>query len=285
MKLSRLFLVISTFCIVSSSLIRPEIRTVAAEQLPETNRPAIQAEIVEFDAFDNSRQLYMEYVPETFDSTRPATLIITLHGHGSDCGQIFNGVYGEFNAVIDAATKHNGIVVSPQYRETTSWMGPAAERDVLQIIQEQRQKRRIDKTIIAGASMGGSSTLTFTALHPELIDGAVAMNGTANHLEYENFQDAISESFGGSKSDVPMEYKNRSAELFPESFLNVSTAITLGGQDLLVPPDSARRLAQMIRKIGGDVLLLDREETGHTTSYADAAQAMEYVFNALYKAE
>ena len=36
-----------------------------------------------------------------------------------------------------------------------------------------------------------ASSLTFAALHPDLIDGVASLNGTANHLEYEQFQDAI----------------------------------------------------------------------------------------------
>ena len=58
--------------------------------------------------------------------------------------------------------------------------------------------------------------MTFAAIHPERVDGVASMNGTANHLEYENFQDAIAESFGGTKAKIPREYKKRSAEYWPE---------------------------------------------------------------------
>ena len=250
-------------------------------RLPETNRPPVKALLCKFTAFDNTEQLYFEYLPSCFDESKISTLIIALHGHGSDLGQVFNGVYAEFNAIIDVAEGHNAIVISPQYRGTTSWMGPAAEKDVKQIIVEQKDKRRIDRVLITGASMGGSSSLTFASLHPELVDAVVAMNGTANHLEYERFQDAISDSFGGSKIEIPMEYKKRSAEYFPEKFLGKTLAITLGSLDTVVEPDSARRLALVLKKIGGDVLLIERENEGHRTNYSDAKEALEYVFNKL----
>ena len=253
----------------------------ANERLPETNRPSVEATLCKFIAFDKTEQFYLEYVPLGFDKQQTTTLILALHGHGSDLGQIFNGVYAEFNAILDVASASNAIVVSPQYRGTTSWMGPAAERDLVQIIMEQRDKRRIDHIVITGASMGGSSSLTFTALHPELIDAVVAMNGTANHLEYNHFQDAIAESFGGAKTEIPLEYKNRSAEYFPEKFVGKITAITLGSLDNIVEPDSARRLASVIKKIGGDVLLIERKDEGHRTRYVDAKDALEYVFNTL----
>ena len=255
----------------------------AVENLPppETNRPLIQASLCNFTAFDDTEQSYLEHIPNGFDETKKTTLIVALHGHGSDLGQIFNGVHAEYNAVLDVAANHNAIVVSPQYRGTTSWMGPAAEKDVVQIIAEQKSKRRIDRVLITGASMGGSSSLTFAALHPELVDAIVAMNGTANHLEYEHFQDAISESYGGSKDRIPQEYKKRSAEYFPENFLGKSVAITLGTLDTVVEPDSARRLALILKKIGVDVLLIEQENEGHRTVYIDAKNALEYVFNKL----
>lgn len=261
-------------------IIFPSISS-AAERLPETNRPSVNATLCKFIAFDKTEQCYFEHVPQGFDKQKTTTLILALHGHGSDLGQIFNGVYAEFNAILDVASTSNAIVVSPQYRGTTSWMGPAAEKDVIQIIIEQKERRQIDRIIITGASMGGSSSLTFTALHPELVDAVVAMNGTANHLEYEHFQDAIAESFGGTKSEIPLEYKNRSAEYFPENFLGKPTAITLGSLDNIVEPDSARRLASIIEKIGGDVLLIERKGEGHRTGYADAKAALEYVFKKL----
>ncbi|MBR5757657.1 MAG: prolyl oligopeptidase family serine peptidase [Thermoguttaceae bacterium] len=241
----------------------------------------IEATFIEFASDDGTKEFYYEYVPETFDPAKTSTLIVALHGHGSECGQVFNGVYNEFRATNDIAATHNAVVVSPNYGSITSWMGPEGERDLLLILEHQKSKRRYDRVVLSGGSMGASSTLTFVALHPELIDGAVSMNGTANHLEYENFQEAISESFGGSKSEIPLEYKKRSAEYYPENFLNVPIAITLGSLDTVVPPDSARRLAETIRKIGGTVLLIERGDIGHSTPYDESLQAFEFVFKEL----
>ena len=89
--------------------------------------------------------------------------------------------------------------------------------------------------------MGASSALTLAGLHPERVDGVVALNGTANHVEYQRFQDAIAQSFGGTKAEVPEEYRRRSAELNAER-LTMPMAATVGGRDKSVPPDSVRRL-------------------------------------------
>ena len=102
------------------------------------------------------------------------------------------------------------------------------------------------------------------------------MNPTANHLEYEGFQEAISESFGGAKAGIPAEYKSRSAEYWPER-LTMPIGITTGGRDEIVPPGSSIRLAGVLKKLGRPVLLVHRESGGHVTTYEDATEALEFV--------
>ncbi|NLF57896.1 MAG: prolyl oligopeptidase family serine peptidase, partial [Candidatus Hydrogenedens sp.] len=119
---------------------------------------------------------------------------------------------------------------------------------------------------------------TFAARHPELIAGVAAMNGTGNHLEYDNFQDAIAESFGGTKCALPEEYKNRSAEFFPERF-TMPVGLTTGGRDTVVPAASVLRLAGILKVLGRDVLLVHREEGGHETNYEDAMAVLDFVLD------
>jgi len=142
---------------------------------------------------------------------------------------------------------------------------------VVQIIRDIRRQYRVGRIIICGGSMGGSACLTFAALHPELIDGVMSMNGTANFLEYANFQDAIAASFGGTKETIPLEYKRRSAEYWPDQ-LTMPIAITASGTDTAVPPDSVLRLAAVLRALGRPVLLIHRPEAGHETNYEDAVR-------------
>jgi pimeloyl-ACP methyl ester carboxylesterase len=176
----------------------------------------------------------------------------------------------------DVALEHSMIYVSPDYRAATSWMGPKAEADVVQIINGPKRAYRVGRVFVCGGSMGGSSALTFTALHPDLVDCVVCLNGTANHIEYDQFQDAIRESFGGTKQEKLDEYKKRSAEYWPER-LTMPVAITAGGKDTTVPPASTVRLARVLEKLGRPVLLILREDGGHATNYEDTKAAFEYV--------
>jgi pimeloyl-ACP methyl ester carboxylesterase len=155
-------------------------------------------------------------------------------------------------------------------------MGPAAEADVVQILRTLKTEYAPPRIFLCGGSMGAASALTFAVLHPDLIDGVAAMNGVANHVEYENFQDAISASFGGNKHDRPAEYKKRSAEFSPER-LTMPVGLTVGGKDTSTPPGSVLRLAKALKSLGRCVLLIERPDGEHATNYDDARAILEYV--------
>ncbi|HUQ70163.1 MAG TPA: alpha/beta fold hydrolase [Planctomycetaceae bacterium] len=227
---------------------------------------------------DGSTQRYVVLTPPGFQTSVAHDVLIALHGHGSDRWQFVTSDRDECRAVRDVAAARQMRLVAPDYRAKTSWMGPQAEADVVQIITELRQRPAVRRVFLCGASMGGSASLTFAALHPELIDGVASMNGTANHLEYENFQDAIQQSFGGSKSEKPAEYKLRSAEYWPEK-LTMPIGITAGGQDTVVPPASVVRLAGVLTTLQRDVHVIYRADGGHQTNYADARRVLEFVLD------
>ncbi len=225
---------------------------------------------------DGSEQRYVELLPPGFNAAKSHDVVIAFHGHGSDRWQFIKDPRGECKGVRDVAAKHGLIVVSPDYRAKTSWMGPKAEVDVVQIIAELKMRRKIGRVFVAGGSMGGTAALIFTALHPELVAGVCSLNGTANLIEYEKFQDAISVSFGGSKTEVPDEYKKRSAELWPECF-TMPVAVTTGGKDEIVAPQSMLRLVKKLKQANRRVLSVHREAMGHSTSYEDTRTAMEFM--------
>jgi dipeptidyl aminopeptidase/acylaminoacyl peptidase len=130
---------------------------------------------------------------------------------------------------------------------------------------------------VSGGSMGGTGALTFAALHPDLVDGVCSLNGTANLVAYERFLEAIAASFGGTKEEVPEEYRKRSAELHAEA-LSMPVALTTGGRDDIVPPESVLRLHDTLEARGRPVLLLHRPERGHDTDLADTTAALDFLF-------
>jgi len=225
---------------------------------------------------DETEQRYVVRLPINFDASKTHNVLIALHGHGSDRWQFAKDGRDECRAARDVAAKHRMIFVSPDYRAKTSWMGPAATADLVQIVDDLHGKYRIEKMILCGGSMGGTSALAFAAMHPELVDGIVSLNGTANMVEYAGFAEAISVAYGGTKAEKPDVYRVRSAELFPERFI-MPVAFTTGGRDTLVPPDCVLRLAAALKERNSPVHLNHRPAGGHETSYDDSMAAFQYV--------
>lgn len=226
--------------------------------------------------FDGSEQRYVLWIPEGLSGPEGRDVIVALHGHGSDRWQFIQNPRDECRGLRETARAHGMIIVSPDYRAATSWMGPAAEADTLQIIEECRDRYKPGRVLLVGGSMGATSALTFAALHPEAIDGVVALNGVANHVEYTGFQDAISASFGGDKTTKPDEYRKRSAEFQPER-LTMPIAFTVGGADTVTPPGSVLRLAEKLTALGRDILVIQQPQGGHETNFADTCAAIEFV--------
>ena len=196
---------------------------------------------VEFKAeVDGTAQKYVEIIPKGWTKEKPCDVLIVLHGHGSDRWQYVRAERGECKAARDFAAKHGLILVSPDYRATTSWMGPKAEADVVQLIGDLRKKYQVGNVFLAGGSMGGTAALIFAALHRA-------------------------------------EYVKRRPELVPEKF-KMPVACTVGGKDKIVPPDSVRRLVKAMQQLKKkDVLLIDREEGGHATNHEDTTKALEFI--------
>ncbi len=237
-----------------------------------------QIEDVAFRAdCDGATQKFVIVTPKRKAEAGPATtLLIALHGHGSDRWQFVRQQRGECRGVREAASERGMILVSPDYRAKTSWMGPKAEADVVQIIRLMKKRQKIDRVIICGGSMGGTGALTFAALHPKLIDGVVSLNGTADLVNYTRFSDAIARSFGGSRQEKPEQYRRRSAIFFPQKF-TMPIAATTGGQDTIVPPDSVLDLLEKVRKHNPNVLSIHRPKGGHSTNFEDTKKALLFV--------
>lgn len=263
-------------CVVSTMVCASWLGMVAicaAEEPPSLEGPVDCTFIADYDG---SEQKYVQMLPRGVAIDQPISVMIALHGHGSDRWQFVLQTRDECRAARDVAAENGMVFISPDYRAKTSWMGPAAEADMLQMIGLLKRQFQLKRLIICGGSMGGTGALTFTARHPQLVDGVVSLNGTANLQSFEGFQEAIAESFGGSKLEVPEQYRQRSAELFPERF-SMPMAATTGGRDDVVPPESVLSLLKSVARDNPNILSIHRPAGGHSTNYDDSKQALEFV--------
>lgn len=243
---------------------------------PETIPPPPGTEDVVFTSkYDGSEQRYLLVPPNGILPAGPVDVLFTFHGHGADRWQFVVENKWERRATRDFANAHGMLLVAPDYRAPASWMGPAAEADVLQIVDDLKSRFQVRRVFFSGASMGGTATLTLGALHPGLAAGLVAMNPLADHVSYVNFQDAIEASFGGSKTEKFEEYRKRSALYYPERF-TVPVSITVSGLDEAVPPESATLLAMAIHELRPDLVFFESCPWRiHMTDYEGALRAFE----------
>lgn len=226
---------------------------------------------------DKTTQHYVLLPPAGYRPGEVHDLLIGLHGATFDRWQVVKDPRDECRAMRDAAARHNMVLVSPDYRAPVSWMSPSAEADVLQIVETLRGQYRVGRVFVTGGSMGGTGCLVLAAMHPGLVAGVASMNGMANMFEYAGqFAEALAKAYGGTRAQVPMVYKERSAEYWPER-LTMPVAFTAGGKDEAVPPASVLRLASVLKSLDRPVLMIYREAGGHATDYADATAILEFV--------
>lgn len=128
--------------------------------------------------FDGTEQRYIRLQPANFDPERLHDVLLAFHGHGSDRWQYVREERGECAGARDVAARHGMLFITPDYRGN-SWMGPAAEADIVQLIAELRAQYRVDRVILVGGSMGGTSVLTFAARQPALIKALFSVDVVA----------------------------------------------------------------------------------------------------------
>ncbi len=128
---------------------------------------------------DGSEQRYVIVMPDGAQPTGPVSVLIALHGHGSDRWQFVRHERDECRAARDAAAKRRMLFVAPGLSRDDvldgagGGGGPGSDHRGSETPVpdgEARDQRRVD-----GGDVGPD-----IRRHPELIDGVVSMNGTAN---------------------------------------------------------------------------------------------------------
>lgn len=198
--------------------------------------------------WDGTRQTYLEKDFRT--RSRDALVFVMLHGAASHQDQAMTaGIYGDaFTQLGKELERRNALYICPEYRGG-SWMGPAAEADLLEILLRIRTPEFCGKLILAGGSMGGTSALIFASRHPHLLDGVLALcPATDVTAMFKKFPEQFRESYGGSPEEVPEVYAERISRNFCEILSQMPIFLVHGAKDALIEVEHSRVLAGKLRE-------------------------------------
>ncbi len=119
--------------------------------------------------------------PPNLDKTKPAPLIVALHGYGSDANDMAT-------TWREAAAKIGAVLIAPQALQPAgrgfSWgVVEQGEFLVLRAIEKAKTEHSIDpkRIILTGFSQGGGMCYTLAVRHPEMFVGVIPVAGYYEH--------------------------------------------------------------------------------------------------------
>lgn len=164
--------------------------------------------------------------------------------------EIYHNAFGRLGLLLEDL---GAVYVCPEYRGN-SWMGPAAEQDVAQILQIVNTRYHPARTLFIGASMGGTSALIYAMRHPEEVHGVLALCPASDPAEVFNrddrFRADMIRSYGGSPLEKPEEYLQRTSRNAADRLVGLPIVLVHGTADGSIPVDHSIRLAEALRASG-----------------------------------
>ena len=139
----------------------------------------------------------------------------------------------------------------------TSYMSPSATQDLTDLLDDCRREYKLGKVVLLGGSGGASSAMAYACVHPERVDGVIAMGmcDIFARLDFarksklpvlQNLAKTVFAAYGGTLEEKPELYRERSALLHPDK-LNMPIVLTLGEKDALIPVAETRKIAIAFR--------------------------------------
>jgi len=153
-------------------------------------------------------------------------------------------------------------------------MGPLGEAGLADLIGLLKARWPNRPVYLCGGSMGGSSTLVFAAVRPELLAGAIALCPAADIAAYYRFASehkdgvlaniaaAIRIHYTSDGHQLEAELRRRSALLNADR-LTMRVFIGHGAKDVLIPVDASRALAARLQQLGRPVSYVELPEGDH----------------------
>lgn len=218
--------------------------------------------------WDGSSQTFLE---RDFRTDGKGDLaFIFLHGAASHQDQGMTlGIYeNAFGRLAKELERRQALYICPEYRGG-SWMGPAAEADVREILRGLQASGFEGKVILAGGSMGGTSALIFAARHPKLLNGVLAMcPATDVALMFDKFPEQFRVSYGGTPKEVPDVYAERRSRDFVSTLACLPIFLIHGAKDTIIEVEHSRILAAKLQEQEACFRYIEMPEGDHDAPVA-----------------
>jgi pimeloyl-ACP methyl ester carboxylesterase len=231
---------------------------------------------------DQSQQTYLvQSWNHGNDKNVGPLLVIYLHGAGGNQSQgVTVGTYDNlFGKMGEWLSKQNAVYICPEYRGN-SWMGPDAEKDVVEILRLAKEKYRPIRVLLTGASMGGTSALIFASRHPGLIDGVIAWcPATEPALMFPKFGDHFRTSYGGSPEQMADVYRERTSRDHAKELAKLPSVIIHGKADAVIPVEHSRVLVERLKDLKANVNYIEVEGGHDAPLREDPAKALEWLLD------
>ena len=241
---------------------------------------------------DGTRWPYLVQAPvDAGRAVEPRAILIYLHGHYSDETQgMTEGAYNDtFGKLRRECLRRQWAYVSAYYGGN-SWMGPLGEAGLVDLINILKARWPNHPVYLCGGSMGGSSTLVFATVRPELLAGAIALCPAADIEGYyrlaaehkdgvlANIAAAIRIHYTTDGHQLEAELHRRSA-LVNADRLTMRLFISHGAKDGLIPVAAVRALAAKLHDLGRPVSYVELPEGDHDAPAVqmDWAAALDFV--------
>jgi len=207
--------------------------------------------------FDGQEDTFAVLPPRAPKPADGYDMVVYLHGMGSTFLEPFVSPESQPVAKGICDSRPDIIFASLNYRRAWSWGNDAAISDISQNIRELIQRYPVNRIVMVGTSMGGCTSLTYTALAPEdvknKIVGAVSSEGAGDlarlfkETKNASIPNALINAFGGRPEAVPERYAK-------QSFLsnidgvkeNMRFAVISATRDTIVPPSFQKELVNVL---------------------------------------
>jgi len=210
----------------------------------DTASATIQREVLTLA--DGSGLRYAIAVPEGYDGSQPAPLVLALHfGWAQALPPNYSAVFMEI--LVEPALRELGAIIVAPLCPARTWVDPRSEQAVLALLDHVREQYAIDeqRTLVTGFSLGGMGTWYYASHHAERFRAAIPMASVP-----------VIAQTSESGAETVRRYAQAGSVDWPAGLVEMPLYIIHSRDDELIPIAPVERAAAELSALGADVELL-----------------------------